>query len=421
MNIMYLLPCRRWLALVLCLATSATQAQLTLQEAITRTLDENPQLQVFPLRQKAAEAQRESANLQPGYTLGIEAENLAGSGEFSGTDKAEYALSIGSVIELGGKRSARTALADTRYAQIALEHEIAALDLIAAVTQGFVTVLSLQQQIEVEERALQLANESLSVASRLARNGAAPDADRLRAKAQQAQVELNLAALQTKYDVEKLSLATLWGADDAQFDRVSGNLFAHPAPEDFPNLWRLVASSPGIAILASEQRMAEAELALVRSQSSANVGWRLGVRRDQFSGDSGLIASMDIPLFSGGRNRGEEKAARAQLESQAYRRQDARLALRRGLYRAWKTYQQSQLATSFLRADVIPALESAQAHTRRAYEQGRYRYTDWLAVQKELLDAQRRLISEATSALHHQALIEQLTATPLSEENRHDQ
>ncbi|WP_372811195.1 TolC family protein, partial [Litorivivens sp.] len=198
-------------------------------------------------------------------------------------------------------------------------------------------------------------------------------------------------------------------------------LFAHPAPEDFTSLWRRVASSPGIAILASEQRMAEAELALVRSQSSANVGWRLGVRRDQLSGDSGLIASMDIPLFSGGRNRGEEKAARAQLESQAYRRQDARLALRRGLYRAWKTYQQSQLATSFLRADVIPALESAQAHTRRAYEQGRYRYTDWLAVQKELLDAQRRLISEATSALHHQALIEQLTATPLSEENRHDQ
>ncbi|WP_084497779.1 TolC family protein [Spongiibacter marinus] len=420
MNIMYL-PCRRWLALVLCLAASAAQAQLTLQEAITRALDENPQLQVFPLRQQAAEAQRESANLRPGYTLGIAAENLAGSGEFSGTDKAEYALSIGSVIELGGKRSARTALADTRYAQIALEREIAALDLIAAVTQGFATVLSLQQQIEVEERALQLANESLSVASRLARNGAAPDADRLRAKAQQAQVELNLAALQAKYDVEKLALATLWGAGEAQFEDVSGDLFANPAPDDFPILWRRVESSPGIAIMASEQRMAEAELALVRSQSSANVGWRLGVRRDQFSGDSGLIASMDIPLFSGGRNRGEEKAARAQLESQAYRQEDARLALRRGLYRAWKTYQQRQLATRSLQADVIPALESAQAHTRRAYEQGRYRYTDWLAAQNELLDAQRRLISEATSALYHQALIEQLTATPLSEESRHDQ
>ncbi len=420
MTIMYL-PCRRWLALVLCLAAPAAQAQLTLQEAITRALDDNPQLQVFPLRQKAAEAQRESANLRPGYTLGIEAENLAGSGEFSGTDKAEYSLSIGSVIELGGKRSARTALADTRYAQIALEREIAALDLIAAVTQDFVTLLSLQQQIAVEERALQLANEALAVVSQLADKGAAPDADRFRAKAQQAQVKLNLEALKAEYSAEKLALATLWGAGEAQFEYVSGDLFANPAPDDFPILWRRVESSPGLAILASEQRMAEAELALVRSQSSANVGWRLGVRRDQFSGDSGLIASMDIPLFSGGRNRDEERAARAQLESQAYRRQGARLALRRGLYRAWKTYQQSQLATSSLRADVIPALKSAQDHTRRAYEQGRYRYTDWVAVQKELLDAQRRLIREATSALHHQTLIEQLTATPLSEESRHDQ
>lgn len=419
MNILYF-PCGRWLALVLCLAAPAAQAQLTLQEAITRALDENPQLQVFPLRQKAAKAQRESTNMSPGYTLGIGTENLAGSGEFSGADKAEYALSIGSVIELGGKRSARTAVADTRYAKIVLEREVAALDLIAAVTQGFVTVLSLQQQIEVEDQALQLANETLAVASRFARKGAAPDADRLRAKAQQAQVELNLATLQAKYDAEKFALATLWDASEAQFEEVSGNLFAHPVPGDFPNLWRRVVSSPGIAILASEQRIAEAELALVRSQSSANVGWRLGVRRDQFSGDSSLIASMDIPLFSGGRNRGEEKAARAQLESQAYRQQEARLALRRGLYRAWKTYQQSQLATSSLQTDVIPALESAQAHTRRAYEQGRYRYSDWLAVQKELLDAQRRLISEATNALYHQALIEQLTATPLNGESRHD-
>ena len=76
MNILYF-PCGRWLALVLCLAAPAAQAQLTLQEAITRALDENPQLQVFPLRQKAAKAQRESTNMSPGYTLGIGAENRA--------------------------------------------------------------------------------------------------------------------------------------------------------------------------------------------------------------------------------------------------------------------------------------------------------------------------------------------------------
>jgi len=419
MNIIYI-PCRRWLALVLCLAASAAQAQLTLHEAMARALDKNPQLQVFPFREQAAEGRRELATLRPGYTLGIEAENLAGSGEFSGTDKAEYSLSIGSVIELGGKRSARTALADTRYAQIALERDIAALDLVASVTQGFVTVLSLQQQIEVEERALKLANETLAVVSQLARKGAAPEADRLRAKAQQAQVELNFAALQAEYNAEKHALATLWDEDEARFQRVSGDLFSLPASADFIELWRRVESSPGIAMLTSEQRMAEAELALIRSQSSANIGWRLGVRRDQFSGDSGLIASMELPLFSAGRNRGEEKAARADLESQAYRQQDARLALRKGLYRAWKIFQQSQLAVSSLQTNIIPALESAQSRTRQAYEQGRYRYTDWLAVQNELLDAQRRLISEATNALHNQAMIEQLTATPLSEENRHD-
>lgn len=96
------IPCRRWLVLALCLAAAPTSvyAQLTLPQAVANALEKNPILKVFPLRQQAAEARRETANLLPGYSIGIEAENLAGSGEYSGANNAEYTLSIGSVIEL---------------------------------------------------------------------------------------------------------------------------------------------------------------------------------------------------------------------------------------------------------------------------------------------------------------------------------
>lgn len=256
--------------------------------------------------------------------------------------------------------------------------------------------------------------------SRRSSQGAAPDADRLMAKAQQAQVALNVAALKAQFEAEKRSLASLWGEQQARFQQVKGDLFALPVTPDFSTLLLRVQNSPGIAILASEKRMTEAELALVRSQSSTNISWRLGVRHDQFSDDFAVTASIEIPLFSADRNHSEERAARAEIESQSYRREDALLKLSARLYRAWQTFQQSVAATRTLKADIIPALEAAQSQTRHAYTQGRYRYTEWLAVQNELLDAQRRRISAATTALQNQALIEQLTATPLAQEASHD-
>jgi len=52
--------------------------------------------------------------------------------------------------------------------------------------------------------------------------------------------------------------------------------------------------------------------------------------------------------------------------------------------------------------------------TQDAYEKGRYRYQDWIAAQEELLTAKQQLIEAATAAQLSQALIEQLTAEPLT-------
>ena len=89
---------------------SARQA-LALDEASRRAIEYNPQLQVFQWRLQAAEGVRQTAALRPGFELGMEAENVLGSGGYSGTDRAEYTLSLSSIVELGGKRHSRVAVA----------------------------------------------------------------------------------------------------------------------------------------------------------------------------------------------------------------------------------------------------------------------------------------------------------------------
>lgn len=426
---MRLRPSRRWLALAFLLAETGLAASaapapqlqtLTLTNAVEQALQQNPYLQVFPLRLQAAEGQRDSAALAPPVELALEAENLAGSGEFSGTERAEYTLSIGSVIELGGKRGARTHLADSRYGLAALEREAAAIDLVAQVTQRFVSVLSLQAQLAVEQQARQLAQETEATVASLSASGAVPEADALRAKASAARASLDLAALQADLAAARLALATLWGSENVNFAAANGDLYTLTPAPDFDALWRRAAAAPALTRFASQQRIAAAELALARSQASANVQWRLGVRRDQVSGDAALMASVAVPLFTDQRNSGAVKAAHAEQAQLAHQQRRAALDLRAQLFAAWQRYRHSRAAATTLQAEIIPALAAAQRQTRRAYEQGRYRYSEWLAVQRELIDARHQLIANATTALHNQALIEQLTAMPLSQEAGRD-
>ena len=305
---------------------------------------------------------------------------------------------------------------DTRYALTNAEREAAAVDLVAQVTQRFVSVLSLQQMVSLAESAHTLAERTAAIVTERSNRGAAPEADQLRAKADLAQAALRLQNLRSELEAGKLALAILWGDEQPRFATVSGDLFNITEAPSFNTLFQRVADSPILEILAAEQRMAAADLELIRSQSTADVGWRLGVRRDQASGDSSLTAGLSVPLFSGRRNRGNLDAAYAEQKQQAYRRDNAELRLRARLFEAWQTYRQSRASVEALRTTILPALEAAQKQTRQAYEQGRYRYTDWVAAQRELLDGRHNLIAAATTALHNQALIEQLTAAPLSPE-----
>lgn len=394
-------------------AAPASQETLSLTEATQRTLMNNPELQVFRWRFQALEGMRQSADLAPAYELGLEAENIAGSDDFSGTDSAELTLSLSSIIELGGKRDSRVAVAESRYALAQAEREAKALDLLGLVTQRFIAALSLQDKLAVAADATQLAEQSYKLVSVRVQRGAAPEAERLRAQAELKQAQMRQEALTAELNSRKFALASLWKGDQTDFGQVGGNLFKFEEVSDFDALYRRVTASPAIQIFASEERLRDAEVALARSQSTSNVRWSLGVRRFEDTGDSAVTAGISVPLFSGRRNKGEVQSALADREQVRYQRETALLAVRARLFEAWQTYQQSAAAARQMRSDVLPSLEQALTQTRRAYERGRYSYVDWVTAQRELLDARRAAIDAASTALLNQALIEQLTAEPL--------
>lgn len=417
----YAVPCHFLILLfglfLLLFSASAARAQetpLSLSEALSRAMSSNPRLEVFDLRLQGLEGRRYTADQNPALEASVEIENFLGSDNLRGFDRGEYTLALSSVLELGGKRQARVGLVDSQYARVEAERRSETLDVLGQVAQRFVATLALQTKLELADEAVALAENTHDIVSRRADRGATPQAEVLRARAAVTRMQIEQSRLQAAFESRKIGLASLWGETSLNFQVLQGDLFQLGSADSFEALYERVKDSPAIQIYASEERIREADVQLARSHSESDIRWQVGVRRFEESNDTALVAGLSIPLFSGRRNRGEVRTALAARDEVQYRREDALLHLHSRLFDAYHVRQQSIDAMDRIRSQMLPDLRAALTQTREAYESGRYSYVEWAAAQQELLSAQRALVDAATTALLNQALIEQLTAQPLT-------
>ena len=397
------------------IAPAWAQNHLALGEALRLTQAHNPELRVFEWRGEILAGRRQQADQAPGLELGVETENLIGTGDFAGFDGAEFAVSLSSVFELGDKRRQRVQVIDTRLEQLDAEEAARAMDVFGEVTQRFIAALALQEKLAIARDAVVLAETNRErVVERVAR-GAAPTAERLRADASLARARLEVSAIQAEHAGRLAGLSSFWGEVRPDFDRLAGDLFRSAPVADFEQLDRRVESTPAIERFASEARLRDAELALVQSRSSADIRWHVGASYNRRLGDTALEFGLSMPLFTGSRNRGNLQSAQAAREVVATESQTALARLRARVFGAWQAHEQASRAVDTLETDVIPALNEALEQTRLAFERGRYSYLDLVSAQRELLAARRARVDAAAEALLNQALVEQLTAQSLAE------
>src|SRR5690606_37109391 len=106
------------LAFIASAVCASAQHELTLEQALHATLQHNPQLTGYKFRRAILDGEKAKARLRPETRLHVDAENVAGSGDFGGADAAEFTLSFSSFIELGGQRDTRIGVVTARQAQL---------------------------------------------------------------------------------------------------------------------------------------------------------------------------------------------------------------------------------------------------------------------------------------------------------------
>ncbi|MGL1148063.1 TolC family protein, partial [Vibrio parahaemolyticus] len=84
---------------------------------------------------------------RPNPSFEAQTENVAGSGQYRGLSSAETTVGLALPIELGGKRSARVAVADARGDRARLQAAIALADLELLVTQTYIEAAAAERRL----------------------------------------------------------------------------------------------------------------------------------------------------------------------------------------------------------------------------------------------------------------------------------
>jgi cobalt-zinc-cadmium efflux system outer membrane protein len=389
----------------------SSDSVLTLDAVLRLVETHNLHLGALQWEVRAREALAEQSGLRPNPVLTAELENAGGSGAFSGLGGAERTLSLGQVLELGGDRRARRAVARSEYAVARRDYESLWWEVLAETYQRFGATLAAQHQLAVAEAQYTLATQVFEVVQARVAAGRSAPPEATRAYVTQQTARLNLQQQQHALQTARATLSLLWGQPEPHFARVTGEFertFQVPEPD---SLYALLARHPMLQRQAAVQAAREAAWQQERARRVPNVDFSAGYRYLGEFNTGAFVAGMTLPLPLFDRNRGPIQATLAQIEQAQSESEALQTALTSDLLLALERYHTATAEVEELEGRIQPAAEQAFLATRTGYTEGKFDYLALMEAQRTLFEVRIRTL-EAQLALHETVVILwQLTGT----------
>lgn len=377
---------------------------LTLDAVWELTLARSPMLSALSLEIEAREFEARQAGLRPNPELSIAVENVAGRGDFSGTDRAETTLRISQRVELAGKRERRQEVGRLDHELAEREYDIAKSKVLSAATERFVAVLAAQKRLAIAGEQVELAGKVMhTVEDRIAAGKtAAIERVRLQILVAEARLRQNKAA--QELTAARQALVSVWGGETVDFTSAQGSFEEVQPVPDWSELAARLVRSPEAALHNSAARRANHALALEQANRIPDLTFSLGAKNDQDSGDNAFVAELSVPLPIFDRNQNTLAAARARKAQADDEAKSAQLQLRTGLAEVWRTLHEAYSEVDVLRREILPATRQTFDAVAYGYQAGKYGFLEVLDAERTLCEAKNRYVDVLTA--YHRAVAE---------------
>lgn len=322
-------------------------------------------------------------------------------------------LDVSYEIDLWGRvrLAHQAAVQDAASAAATMQHVL--LSVQSEVAQNYFRLRALDAEITASERAVALLTESQNITVRRQKSGTATDFEVARASAELAGQKGEISGLRAQRDQLKNAIAVLLGRRAQTFE-ISADANKIPpvpvVPKSLPS--DLLERRPDIA--ASERALASSlnELGVAKLAGypslrlTANTGFASGNVNNLFAVGSErwiIGPTLNIPIFSGGRDRANLEAKRAAA--------DVALAqYRQSVLTAFAEVDNQMTAIDRLEEQLGFQRESL-AQAEKARELAKTRYDKGVGLYQDLLEAERNAIRAERSLcqLRGQHLIASVT------------
>jgi cobalt-zinc-cadmium efflux system outer membrane protein len=381
---------------------------LTLKRAASLALLRNSELAAFSWEIRAREARALQASLLPNTEIGIELENVAGSGNYRGFDQTETTISLTQRLELAGKRAKRTSVAVLGSDLAAWDYEIKRLDVFTQVTQAYMDVLSSQQLAALNTELVELARAVLDMVGRRVQAGATSPAEESRANVALSNAQIELARSRRELDAARRRLAATWNSTDPTFQQAGGTLETTLMIPAFEQLQARISQSPEIARWMVEMERRQAILSLEKAQAIPDPDFGAGYRRLNESDANALVFALSVPIPFFDRNQGAIEEARARLNQGDWQRLSTELRIQVLMTNAYQALSTAFDEASMLQTAVLPQAQKAYDTINDGYNLGKFQFLDVLDAQRTLFDARSQYIRALTDYRKARADLERL-------------
>lgn len=367
-------------------SAAALAEPVSLAQALTQGAEQSPRIAEAKAKAAAAEARARQAGASPNPELSVEVENFAGTGVFQGLRSTETTLAISQRIELGGKRSARVAVASS-------ERDFAFLSFRAAEADLARDIRIAHAELRAAEDRAVLARENVGQALELARTarvlveaGRDPPLRQLRAEAGLAEAQAEEARAFGELLAARRLLADLIGSNDTELSATP--LYDEAAPGALP------PATPSLdeQLAAAERDTAQARIRVARADAVPDVTASGGVRRINDGRETAFVAGFSIPLPFRDRNRGGIEAAQSDALAGEAALAQARLNARRAQHDARMLLGAADARVEALSGPSLAQAEEAVRLARIGYGAGKFGLLELLDAQAALTTAKTALI-----------------------------
>ncbi|HWQ35903.1 MAG TPA: TolC family protein [Blastocatellia bacterium] len=402
-------------------------AGLSLEDAVKYALANNKNLMADRMLIAQATGRLKQAGLKPNPMLGI-----AGSIDPMDVSQSNYSVGLTLPLEPGGRRARRIEVAGRELERMKLEVSDRERRLAADVRLKYGEVVEAVRNLELNERLLDLNQQSYRVVKARVTEGASAPLEESLLQVELGRIEAQRTAYATRAAVLLEELRSLLGMPSEEQLQVRDEFIERPVSLTREQmLEKALGSRPDLLAARAAEAVAAALIAQAKTEGKMDLSVfaefglqsngfdQLGLnpssgKPEQLFMRNGMIrGGVTIMLPTRNKNQGNIEAAVAMAEEARLRREFLESVIRREVAAAYARYEGAAKVLKTYNTDLLAASQNNLRVVRGSYDLGYVRVTDVLNEQRRLVDVQMSYTSALKEYYQSRAELENVLGTPL--------